>query len=111
MRFQRRQKRERYRKRDDVKKNPNEENDGEEKFVVPFCVVEFIRPSPGPFHHPNTEGKDGSDDGKDEKSVESIRVGGDVEFSPGFKRKVSANLEEGLKICIQGQFFMLKKTR
>ena len=31
--------------------------------------------------------------------------------SPGFKEKDSANLEEGLKICIRGQFFVLNKTR
>ena len=31
--------------------------------------------------------------------------------SPGFKEKDSANLEQSLKICIQGQFFVLKKTR
>ena len=30
--------------------------------------------------------------------------------SPGFKKKNSANLEEAVKICIQGQFFVLKKT-
>ena len=32
-------------------------------------------------------------------------------YSPGFKEKDSATLEESLKICIQGQFFVLKKTR
>ena len=30
--------------------------------------------------------------------------------SPGFKRKDSANLEAGLKICIRGQFFVPNKT-
>ena len=34
----------------------------------------------------------------------------DSSDSPGFKRKDSANLEEGLKICIQGQFFVPNKT-
>ena len=33
-----------------------------------------------------------------------------VGHSPGFKEKDSANLEEGLKICIQGQFFVPNKT-
>ena len=31
-------------------------------------------------------------------------------YSPGFKEKDSANLEQSLKICIQGQFFVLNKT-
>ena len=34
-----------------------------------------------------------------------------VQSLKGRKRKNSANLEKGVKICIQGQFFVLKKTR
>ena len=77
-----------------MKKDPNEENDGEEKFVVPFFVVEIIRPSPGPSHHPITEGKDGSDDGKDEKSVEVIRVGGDVELKQGLRQSLEDHFDD-----------------
>ena len=33
-----------------------------------------------------------------------------VQSLKGRKRKNSANLEEGLKICIQGQFFVPNKT-
>ena len=42
------------------------------------------------------------------ESVLAIKV--PSSFSPGFKEKDSANLEQSLKICIQGQFFVLNKT-
>ena len=32
-------------------------------------------------------------------------------YSPGFKEKDSANLVQSLKICMRGQYFMLKTTR
>ena len=48
---------------------------------------------------------------KNQGRIHGIDIDSRGWFSPGFKEKDSANLEEGLKICIRGQFFVPNKTR